>query len=111
MTIAVLWTLKIITITTFLIMLCTKLCSSCRISKLVDELDSTLIEKNLREHLPHWTPPKGDKIVYSTVDEGGSANIMDVGKYLDKLKADLHIGERLSTKKFVNRRSANVQIN
>ena len=31
--------------------------------------------------------------MYSTVDEGGSANIIDVGKYLDKLKTDLHIGE------------------
>ena len=66
---------------------------SHRAGKSTDELDSTLIE-DLQGHLPHWTPSTGDKIVYNTVDEGGSANIItDVGKYLDKLKADLHIGE------------------
>ena len=31
--------------------------------------------------------------MYSTIDEGGSASMTDVGKYLDKLKGDLHIGE------------------
>ena len=74
---------------------------SRKVGKSTDELlDSTLI-KDLRGHLPHWTPPKGDKIVYSTVDEGGSANIMDVGKYLDKLKGDLHIGEDGYPQKFL----------
>ena len=33
-----------------------------------------------------------DEFVYTTV-EAGSANIIDVGNYLDKLKLDLHIGE------------------
>ena len=66
-------------------------CMSHRAGK-SDELDSTLME-DLQGHLPHWTPSNGDKIVYSTVDEGGSASITDVGKYLDKLKTDLHIGE------------------
>ena len=56
---------------------------SHQVGKSTDELDSTLID--LRGHLPHWTPSIGDKIVYSTVDEGGSANIIDVGKYSDQL--------------------------
>ena len=36
----------------------------------------------------------------STVDEGGSASITDVGKYLDKLKGDLHIGKSGYPKRF-----------
>lgn len=75
-------------------------CMSNRVSKSTDELDSTLME-DLRGHLPHWTPSNGDKIVYSTVDEGGSASITDVGKYLDKLKGDLHIGESGYPKKIL----------
>ena len=67
-------------------------CMSHRVSKSTDELDSTLME-HLRGHLSHWTPSNRDKIVYSTIDEGGSASITDVGKYLDKLKGDLHICE------------------
>ena len=49
--------------------------------------------EDLQGHLPHRTPSNGDKIVCSTDDEGGSASITDVGKYLDKLKTDLHIGK------------------
>ena len=37
--------------------------------------------EDLLGYLPHWIPSNGDKIVYSTVDEGGSASITDVGKY------------------------------
>ena len=69
-----------------------------RAGKSADELDSTLME-DLRGHLPHWTLSNGDEIVYSTVDEGGSASITDVCKYLDKLKTDLHIGENGYPKK------------
>ena len=65
---------------------------SHRAGKSADKLDSTLME-DLRRHLSHWTPSNGDKIVYSIIDEGGSTSITDVGKYLDKLKTDLHIGE------------------
>ena len=62
---------------------------SRKVGKSTDELlDSTLIE-DLRGHLPHWTPPKGDKIVYSTVDEGGSA------------KGDLRIEEDGYPQKFL----------
>ena len=49
--------------------------------------------EDLRSHLPHRTPVTADEFVYTTVEEAGSANITDVGNYLDKLKLDLHIGE------------------
>ena len=67
-------------------------CTSTRLNQSIDNLGSTLIE-DLRRHLPHWTPPTGDKVVYTTVEEAGSAKVSDVGTYLDKLKSDLHIGE------------------
>ena len=67
-------------------------CSSERQKKTMDEISSTLIE-DLRRHLPHWAPTTGDKIIYTTVEEAGSASINDVGNYLDKLKKDLHIGK------------------
>ena len=86
-------------------------CTSNRRHTSTDALDSTLIE-DLRHHLPHWTPPAGDKIVYTTVEEAGSASITDVASYLDKLKVDLHIGEEGYPKKnHVNRRPTNIQIN
>ena len=47
----------------------------------------------LRNNLPHWTSKPSDKVVYTTVDELYSGCI-DVGKFLAKLKRDLHIGEK-----------------
>ena len=67
-------------------------CTNERGNKSMDELTTTLVE-DLRKHLPHWTPNTGDKIVYTTVEEAGSANINDVGNYLDTLKSDLSIGK------------------
>ena len=43
--------------------------------------------------MPHWTPPAKDNIVYATVDEVLSGNIIDIEAYLSKLKKDLYIGE------------------
>ncbi len=52
--------------------------------------------KPLLEHLqttmPHWTPKSPDKIVYTTVDEAHSSSMVDVGRFLKKLKDDLCIG-------------------
>ena len=44
--------------------------------------------------LPHWTSTPSDKVVYTTVDELYSGCIDDVGKFLAKLKQDLHVGEQ-----------------
>ena len=74
-------------------------CTSTRLNQSIDNLDSTLIE-DLRRHLPHWTPPTGDKVVYTTVEEAGSAKVSDVGTNLDKLKSDLHIERRVIRKKY-----------
>ena len=43
--------------------------------------------------MPHWTPIKPDTVVYTTIDEGYSGSLDDVGIYLSKLKADLKIGQ------------------
>ena len=75
-------------------------CTNERGNKSMDELTTTLVE-DLRKHLPHWTPNTGDKIVYTTVEEAGSANINDVGNYLDTLKSDLSIGKECFPKKVV----------
>ena len=43
--------------------------------------------------MPHFTPMAPDKVVYTTVDEAHSGSLEDVGKFLAKLKKDVHIGE------------------
>ena len=48
----------------------------------------------LHNGLPHWTSTPSDKVVYTTVDELYSGSIDDVGKFLAKLKQDLHVGEK-----------------
>ena len=47
----------------------------------------------LQKGMPHWTSTPNDKVVYTTVDELYSGCVDDVGKFLVKLKRDLHIGE------------------
>ena len=47
----------------------------------------------LRKGMPHWTSTPNDKVVYTTVDELYSGCDDDVGKFLAKLKRDLHIGD------------------
>ena len=48
---------------------------------------------SLHRMLPHWTPAKSDRIVYTTVEEAQSATVADVEGYLTKLKNDLQIGQ------------------
>ena len=66
-------------------------CTLVRLVKPILELDTPLMV-DIRKYLPHFTPAKGEAIVYTTVDEALASNALEVGAYLDKLKADLCIG-------------------
>ena len=66
-------------------------CTLVRLAKPILELDTPLMV-DIRKYLPHFTPAKGEAIVYTTVDEALASNALEVGAYLNKLKADLCIG-------------------
>ena len=66
-------------------------CTLARIKTPISELDTSLMV-DIRQYLPHFTPKKGEAVVYTTVDEALAGNTFEVSGYLDKLKADLCIG-------------------
>ena len=49
--------------------------------------------ESVQKHMKHWTPPKPDSIVYTTIDEASSASKQDIQLYLVKLKDELKIGQ------------------
>ena len=72
-----------------------QVCFTCVVNRLslTPTAHSKTFIESIQGYMPHWTPPTKDNIVYATIDEALSGNIVDIEAYLIKLKKDLHIGE------------------
>ena len=68
-------------------------CFIVTVDRINSDPSSNSFMECLQTNLPHWTPTKSDKFVYTTIDEASSANKHDIDQYLLKLKTELKIGQ------------------
>ena len=66
-------------------------CFIVTVDRINSDPSSNSFMECLQTNLPHWTPSKSYKFVYTTIDEVSSANKQDIDQHLLKLQTELKI--------------------